>query len=543
MTPEDIIRRYGTLWSQRKTIEQTWDLVEKFIMPLHGGKFFQQQDSEHEIDWRRGRDVYDSTAILAAQFLASSVHSALTSNSTKWFDLKFKQDELNDDHEAKVWIEDCAKICDDAIKGSNFALEANELYLDLVGFGTSFISEEADDKNNIAFSTVPIREAYFEQDHIGLLYNFYRHYQWSPVQIISKFGIDNVPDEIKEKADDAVACDTKLDVIFCIYTRESKRDADISKPLPKADRPFGAKYILQKDSAMLGEEDGYYEMPVFNPRWRKTSGSMWGHSPGIIALSDVMTLNQLVEIILKAAEKVIDPPTLAREMDILNDLDLSAASLNVVRDPNGIVPYESRARFDVSGLLKSELQDSINRIFFVDQLQLKESPAMTATEAQIRYEMMQRLLGPTLGRLTIDFLDPMVERTFNIMYRTGKLPAPPESVASSQAELEIEYVGPMARAQKQDIVAGIEQTMGIVNSIAQINPAIMDIMNWTEAVRKIAELRGAPTELLRSNDELKEMAEQKAQQQQLAQAGQAGDVMKSMGEGIQAMAEAGQAPA
>jgi len=86
----EIKQRYDALWGIRKTVEQDWDLIEKFITPLRGGKFFQDQSSEHEIDWRRGRDVFDSTAILAANTLASSIHGALTSPSNRWFTLRFR---------------------------------------------------------------------------------------------------------------------------------------------------------------------------------------------------------------------------------------------------------------------------------------------------------------------------------------------------------------------------------------------------------------------------------------------------------------------
>jgi len=88
MKAEEIRKRYDALWSIRKTVEQDWDLIEKFIAPLRGGKFFQEQSSEHEIDWRRGRDVFDSTAILAANTLASSIHGALTSPGTRWFQMR-----------------------------------------------------------------------------------------------------------------------------------------------------------------------------------------------------------------------------------------------------------------------------------------------------------------------------------------------------------------------------------------------------------------------------------------------------------------------
>ena len=142
MTPIEIRSRYDALWGLRKTPEQTWDLIEKFIAPIRGGKFFQDQSSEHEIDWRRGRDVFDSTAVLAANTLASSVHGALTSPSARWFNLRFRDDKLNTDDAAITWLQAASEAIWYALQESDFNLQINEAYLDLVSFGSSCLIEE-----------------------------------------------------------------------------------------------------------------------------------------------------------------------------------------------------------------------------------------------------------------------------------------------------------------------------------------------------------------------------------------------------------------
>ena len=109
MDAGEIKARYDALWSIRKTPESVWDKIEKYIAPLRGGKFFQDQTSEHEIDWRRGRDVFDSTAILAANTLASSVHGALTNPSSRWFNLRFRDDDLNLEDAAIEWLQACTE--------------------------------------------------------------------------------------------------------------------------------------------------------------------------------------------------------------------------------------------------------------------------------------------------------------------------------------------------------------------------------------------------------------------------------------------------
>ena len=506
MTPQEIKTRYDALWGLRKSAESTWDLIEKFIVPLKGGKFFQDQSSEHEVDWRRGRDVFDSTAILACNTLASSVHGALTNPSNRWFGLRFRQDKLNLDEEAKEWLQACAEKMWYALVESDFNLQINEAYLDLCGFGTSCIVEEAESETEwkgIDFSTLPIREIYFEQDHKGGIRTFYRRHQWTPLQIVDKFGEKGVTDAIKEKAKLPNQADNKLTVIMCIYPRKDKKDADTTKILTPEQRPYGFKFVLHETAEMLGDEGGYYEMPAFLPRWQKTSGSMWGYGPGTIAISDAMTLNTMVEQRLAAAAKVIDPATLVTERGLMSDLDLRAGGHTVVRSMDSIREFESKARFDVADQLILDYRININKIFLVDRLELKESPAMTATEVNARFDLMQRLLGPVFGRLQTDLLDPLIERTFRILLRSGQLPEMPNVVLESKGDFDVDYIGPMARAQKSDSIAMMAQWMSMMTEFAQAYPELSVLPDAESFGRETAKAMDVPATIIRSKQEVK----------------------------------------
>lgn len=527
MKGEEIVRRFDALSAQRKTVEQTWDYIEKFIAPLRGGKFFQPQSSEHEIDWRRGRDVFDNTAMVACDILASSMHSALTSPALQWFGLRFEDEKLNTDVEAKRWLEEVGEMVYGALGDSNFNLEINETYLDLVSFGTAALVEEDLGDGELDFSAVPIRECHFEMGAKGGIHRFYRWLQWTPSQMVDKWGIEKLPQEIQDRYKNAQGVDTKEDIIFCIWDRANGADGDTVKA--PALRRFGFKYVMKRGNIELGEEGGYYEMPVYLPRWKKASGSQWGFGPGTLALSDVLTLNYLIELVLKATEKVVDPATLAQERAILSDLDLGASGLTVVRDINGIKAYESQARFDVSALQVEDLRRKINRTFLVDQLEMKESPAMTATEVQVRYELMQRLLGPTLGRLQSDLLDPLVERTFRIMLRSGKVSQPPSVVTERKGQLDVEYVGPLARAQRIDRVASMERWVAQIGQLAQVMPDILDLPDPDALGRESARLLGVPSKVIRPDAQVKQLRDERKQAQaearQLADAGAAAQAM------------------
>jgi len=536
MDNEMIVARLEALKSDRSNVEGLWDLLERFIQPLRGD-FFSSLTDEGEVDWRR-REVYDGTAIVAAQGLASSLHGNLTSPATQWFSLKFRDDDINEDQDATEWLQDCSRRVWEALQDSNFNVEASEAYLDLVAFGTAMITEEVEgeltERPELVFQAIPLRECYFEEDWHKDVITFYRRLQWTPVQIISKFG-DDTPQSVKDKAATPNGSTEKLEVVFCVWRRDEVDEVDGLVAPEK--RPYGYKYILASSKETLGEEGGYYEMPAFVVRWLKASGSRWGKGPGVDVLGTILTLNQLTEAVLEAAGKIIDPSILADQSAILGDLDLDRGSVNVVVDGSRIRPLESGARFDVSQLVREQLVTDIRRAFYEDQLELKQSPAMTATEVNARYELMQRLMAPVLGRLQRDLLAPLVERTFRIMLRAGLLPQMPDSVAG--ADLDIEYHGPMARSQKLDIVQAIDAWLGGQLGLAQIKPEAADLVDVDAIGKEKARLMGVPMDLLPAEEELasvrKARAEAQARAQQLAEAQAEGEAMRAVGEGQAAL--------
>ena len=162
MNGEDIRLRFDSLESLRKTLDDTLQAIEKFILPFRG-EFFRPMTSEFEVEWRR-RKIYDSTAVVACNLLAAQIHSNLTSPSVKWFALRFRDEDVNTMQEVMEWLDKVEEMVWQAILESDFNMEIAETYLDLCGFGTACLFEEEVDEeewNGVNFTAVPIRDSYF----------------------------------------------------------------------------------------------------------------------------------------------------------------------------------------------------------------------------------------------------------------------------------------------------------------------------------------------------------------------------------------------
>lgn len=530
MNPTEICKRVEQLESDRQNIEQKWQEVATYVVP-HRGEFYRENESENEVDWTNP-ELYDSTAVRACSTLASSIHGALTNPSVRWFDLRFRDDELNKNTDAASWLTLAANAMYFAIQDSNFNLEIGETYTDICSFGSSFPSLEQEgsgEETELVFASIPLNQCFFEEDHKGNVCGFYRKLEWTVAQMKSKFGEDNLPESLAMKQDT-----DKVDLIYAIYKRSDYSQGN-GKIAPDR-RKYAYKYILRSQKEVVGEEGGYYEMPVWVARWRKAADSRWGYSPAMVSMPDIRTLNELIKLILVAAEKAIDPPMKATERGLMSDLDLKAGGVTMVRDMDGIQPLESRARFDVSQLQREQLMISIRECFHVDELQLKNSPAMTATEVQVRYELMQRMLGPTVGRLQSDVLNPMLERIFNILYREGLLPPMPDGVDGS---VDIQYTGPLARAQKSDLAISTERWLQNVGMLAELFPDALMYPNLDYIIREQGENLNLPPQYIRSKADIE--AEKKKQQQaqesrnQILEAQEAGQAMEAVGKGVQSL--------
>jgi hypothetical protein len=527
----DIRQRFDALESQRKTLDNTFQTIEKYVVPYRG-EFFNPLTSMHEVEWRR-RFIFDSTAPVACDILASKIHTNLTSPSIRWFELRFRDDELNDQQGAKEWLEEVQNRIWQALLESDFNMEIAETYLDLTSFGTAVLFEEELNEEKwqgMTFTAIPIRDAYFEMGADDNVLRVYRRLQFTTLQLKDKFpdyNFDTLEDNKQDGKEGSV--DTKYDVVFCVYKRDNVKETAEGRAAPKA-RPYGYKYVLHRNAAVL-DEGGYYEMPAFVARWKKVSGSSWGHSPAFVCLSDILQLNEVVQSTSEARIKEVNPPMKSTERGIITDLDLTTGSLTMVADMeelDRLLPPNTMAFSDVE---IERLQESIRDTFFVNKLELKESPAMTATEVMARLQQMMEMFAPTLGRLQADLLDPLITLTFQVLGRNGRLPAPPEGLI--EADLDIEYTGPIPRAQKNERAQSISLWISELAGLGQIVPAILDVPDTDAIARELGFDRGVPAKLMNTEQEVVDIRNKRAEQQeemrQLEMLKQASSAAKDLG--------------
>jgi hypothetical protein len=132
-----------------------------------------------------------------------------------------------------------------------------------------------------------------------------------------------------------------------------------------------------------------------------------------------------------------------------------------------------------------------------------------------------RLLGPVLGRLQSELLQPMISRSFALLLRAGLLPPAPEQLQGQ--DIEIEYVSPLAKAQKLTDLQSMLRGFEVMMQIAEIAP-VMDYLDTDKLVKYLVEVTGIPARVIRSDEEVAQLRRQQERQAE-AQAAQQQEMM------------------
>jgi hypothetical protein len=416
MEPVEIVRRQEVLKVARSTIEAIWNDVERYVMPLRIGNMYRRDVAETAVVLLRD-DIYDSTAIAAAQRMANAMHGSITNPNIRWKKREFRAPNkpLNQNPEAKDWLEGADDREWEELYDANFDAEISSAYQDLVGPGNCFFSAVAENDSpadwaGFNFNAMPVKECFFERDFRGDLYHFFRVLDWRASEYRSRFPGLKLPECIEKELAAGGNPDERFETVYAVYVRPGKEYK--SGVLSPTERPVGAKYVLKRTKEQIGPEEGFYEMPVFHCPYEKTSGSVWGHGPGMLMSPTAKYINFWLELEDMAVRKMIDPSVLALERGVIGDLQLKPGGVTVVRDLNAVKVLQSEGRIDFSKMTLKEMRDAIKEAFHNDELQLRDSPQMSATEAQIRYELMNRVLGPTMGRIQNSLLSKILDRTW-----------------------------------------------------------------------------------------------------------------------------------
>jgi len=508
------LREYEWLYNDQANFRNLWYDVGQYVNQNHSTTIRTITPGAAVMS-----EIFDSSAMFYNQILSGVIFARLTPQSSDWMSLVTRSEEANRIKAITDWLEDCTNKMFLRYRQSNFYTQIAECYLDFPSYATTAIYTSKTpwagvELEKLVFRSLAPGEYVIAEDHSGNVNTLMRTYMTEAINVKNEFK-DKVPARIDEMA--------KLrpyEMVKILHAVSPRSNWDGAKGNLGA--PWESAYILFDDKLLL-DEGGYYENPYSVGVWCKAAGEKYGRGPGMTSLPDIKTLNKVKEQSLKAGAQAVLPPMWALDGGIIGEMDLSCGALNFVRTPpgQGWGPIPFTGDFKIEQLIVQDILGSIRQMWYANQLEIEQSPRMTAAEYFARLRNAEEVMGPAIGRL-YDFLRGIIHRVFALMFRAGAFAPPPPELISLNPDIEIEFEGSLAKGQKMHEVEAFARLFDLIAPIAQTNPEVaqkvFDQINIDQVVSVLGPILGVSGRLIRSPEQVLEI--QQARAEQMAEAKQ-----------------------
>lgn len=519
------------------------DMAEKMTAGL------KQIRSEYEPDWRelgsyfaphmvriddntktrksKWHKIINNTCRTAARTLASGMQSGLTSPARPWFRLGIEDWELSENARVREWLDDSTSRLQTVFRRSNFYNTSHTMYGVLGIFGTAGQLQTQDFEDIIHFRSLMTGRYWVGINHKGSVDRVVIMSRMTVYQMVESFGYENCDPQTKgsyDKSDYFI----ERDVWIAIFPNPFAKSKSAHLIQASNEKPFVSVYWVNGHSHPL-KTSGYDRFPCQVPRWETTDDEPWGVGVGMDAIGDTKAVQLKEREKAKGLQKIVNPPTSAPNEMRQGQYPVSGLPGGVTYRPPSTNADAIQPLYQVNLPLQYLIQDiqvdehRINRAFYADlflMLANSDRRQMTATEVAERHEEKLIQLGPVVERLGNEYLDPCIERAFEILQHHEQLPPPPEEIQGMP--LKVEYIGMLAQAQQQVGVGAIERFLGFTGTIAQYNPDVLDKIDFDQTVDEVGTVLGVPSRIIVGDDAVAQKREARAQQQAQAQQMQMG---------------------
>jgi hypothetical protein len=480
-------------------------------------------------NWNRGsplnQNIINNTGTIAARTLAAGMLAGTTSPAKPWFRLAPTDKSLVEEHEVKVWLEEARNRMMRIMAASNYYTSKGVQLMDEVVFGTSpmFIYEHPD---KVIHCYVPTPGEYFCAANGDFeVDSLYRRYPLSLSQVVSTFGLDALPDDLRQLYESGGASLNNEIIISHACEPNPGYSVDAGSGLdgygvPKAFRYREVYWLWGRNGAQPLRIRGFNDKPFSVLRWDVFGNDAYGRSPGMDALGDVKQLQFEEKRKAQAIDKSVRPPMVADASMKNEPASLLPGAVTYVPQLGPGTGF--RPVFQVPPILTDLIKDiqgvemRIKDTFFNGLFQILpvDSAVRTATEIDVRQQEKMILLGPVLERNDTEGLGPDIKRIFAICARMGVFPPMPDQLRNTS--LKIEYVSMLSELQRGSMTTAIERTLQLAGNLVAVTPDIMDNLDTDVMIREYGGMLRLDPRTMRPPDSVLQIRQARSAQEQAA---------------------------
>lgn len=546
-------KRVGALNVERSTFIPHYQDLSEFVQPRKG-RF---TTSDRNKGGSRNASIINSRATQAHRIARAGLFAGTMSPTRPWPKFGILNDpDLNQFAPVKIWLSEVERLMLEIFNRGNLYSQAPTLLGEVLLFATGFMTHVDDFEDVARFYTHTAGSYMLAQNSKFKINTAAREFELTTEQMVSQFGLENVSLAVKEQYD------------LGNYEKWQKVNHFI-EPNPNLDpskagsqfKPFRSVFYepsgaqtAQGENKFL-KKSGFNRFPGYAPRWDVTGEDIYGTScPAMEALGDITGLQVEEKRKAQGIEKEVNPP-LQGPASLLNK---PVSSL-----PGGLVIYdmqqgggEIKSIYNVQLNLQNMMADiqrveqRIEQAFYVDMFLAITN--MEGIQPKNQLELMQRneerllQLGPVLERIHGEFLDGLIDRTFDQMVVADLLPPAPEEIQGMQ--LKVNYISSLAMAQRSVATGGIDRLtlyLGQLQGLGYEN--ILDKFDADEAIDIYSDIIGTPPTLVVPDEAVAELRQEREverqrleQQQMLLQVAETGaSAAKDGADAVQTIRETG----
>lgn len=519
MNAQQLIKRLSTLKSQRQIHEATWRQCYKYCAPDRMPALNDASGQSLEQDRKTARsDLFDTTAVDGIQLLTSSIISGVTPASSKWFKaVPSGLDKGSELTEGEQWLDDVSTFMHKNIHASNYDSEIADAVTDLLVCGHTILYVDQKENGGLVFNTWDVASCYISSTQAnGIIDIVFKEYELSATQLVSEYGINNVSDKVKTALEKNP--DQKFSLLHAIFPRDKEQiKGEEGKRMATA-MPF-ASVTLEVQSKHIIKNSGYESFPCIVGRFRKLPNSHYGSGIASLVLPDAISCNQIMKLSLQSAELNLLGIYTAQHDGVINPhtLRIKPGAIIALNSVDALKRLDSGSATVGLGLdFVVHLQNKIRKALLSDQLTQPSQSPLSATEVSARVQLYRQQLGSIFGRMNAELATGILNRTWDLVMRSGVLPPAPEELKQANS-ISFQFTNGMAAAAKLEQVTAVQNLMINVAQMAQIDPTVMDNVNLDHAVQICGDGLGVPLDVLRTEEEIAQLRQAKQEQQQAMQ--------------------------
>lgn len=520
---------------------------------------------------------YDGTAINAVRVMAASIFGQTMPSPSESFEFTpevVQETDLYGDDDIFEFLKDVNGVMSTQLgrPETGFMTAWLEAITDLIVFGTAFIyvQRTGDLRNPIRFQALDARSIVIDCDEAGNITSAFIMHRETVASVVAKYGLKNCSRQVQSSYENVRNHQQRVNVLQAILPR-AERDPYM---LGNASMAWASIHIDMTHGKHLMKTGGFEEMPVIGMRFYRNPGENLGRSPAMDALSDIKELNKEAEMYSKAGEFALNPMKIIYKEQVMGGFPLWKAGGWIMAHTSGRMgsdrpPVETAHTVSNPSWARKRIQDlrvQVQNHFLIDRLtDLNNSSRQTMGEAVIRNNLREHITGPVLNRVLTEGLQPVLDRSFNILLQDGFFGVVQGSMEDYQMQLagmqpkyvsqtfisqrlsgvkgyKLRFLCPAARAAHHEEMTGYQQLRMALAALAPMKPEILDLYNFDEWGRREHFVSGASLKILNSDSQVQKIRKLRAmvqeEQKQMMQLAQGAEILKSGGKGVKDLGDA-----